>query len=346
MVVPTTTSAIRQAKTFVFDPDVDNTLQQQAQLIATHGPHVCFNAHDRRQAELRAGMSYDPRQDSLPPANLAKLQRASYSKQNLATMLGFGGVTTADAPRSSTQDTLPSMDRLIGKYPHSQRGLDDIYRCTLCEQPLNTVGDVTAHSASPSHEANVKAKHPMDHSWGVVTADRGVSAAVACLAPSQQIAKSSTASINTEPETEGAAMGRRKKQRYHTAERQEWARACVEKVQCTGTSEMMFSLNDPGKEPTPVDMQTTDLPTCFLSRLLGHGYRTEIPSCNPRYDQNGLQWEHVGREYNALCRNNGIVWANNSGLEEGDDEFRQYRTTPDLYLWDPIGNIGKEHLRL
>ena len=69
------------------------------------------------------------------------------------------------------------------------------------------MGDVTAHYASLSHEANVKAKRPMDLSWGVVTADRGVSAAVACPAPSQQIAKPSTAHVKSEPETEGAAVG-------------------------------------------------------------------------------------------------------------------------------------------
>ena len=103
---------------------------------------------------------------------------------------------------------------------------------------------------------------------------------------------------------------------------------------------MFFSLNDLGKELTPVDMQTTDLPACFLSRLLGHGYRTGMLSCNPRYEPNGLQWEQVGREYNAFCINDGIVRGNTSGFEEGEAELRQYRTTPDLYHWVPIGKIG------
>lgn len=136
-------------------------------------------------------------------------------------------------------------------------------------------------------------------------------------------------------------MGRRKKHTYHTAERQEWVRAYVEQLHVTGTSGMLFSLNDPGKEPTPVDRQTTHLHACFLSRLLGHGYRTGLLSCNPRYDQNGQLWEPVGREYHALCRNYGIVWGTKSGLEEGDDELGQYRTTPDMYHWDPIGTIRK-----
>lgn len=184
------------------------------------------------------------------------------------------GFTAADAPRNTEPDTPPSMDIPVGKYPHFRRGLDEIYRCTLCEQPLYTVRDVTAHYAGPRHKANVKGKHPMERSWGVVTIDSGIPAAVACPAPSEHIAKSSTANIRTEPERKGAAMGRRKIQRYHTAERQPWIRAYVGKVQFTGTSGMLSSLSDPEKEPTPVDVNTADLPACFLSRLMGHGYRT------------------------------------------------------------------------
>lgn len=72
-------------------------------------------------------------------------------------------------------------------------------------------------------------------------------------------------------------------------------RAYVDKVQFTGTSGMIFSLNEPAQEPAPVDVNTADLPACFQSRLMGHGYRTGLLSCNPRYDQTGLQWEQVGR---------------------------------------------------
>lgn len=140
-----------------------------------------------------------------PPGAYVDTRRGSDLSRRL-------GSIAADAPRNTELDTPPSMDIPLGEHPHFRRGLDGIYRCTLCEQPLYTVRDVTAHYAGPSHEANVKAKRPMDHSWGVATIDRGIPAAVACPARSEQIAKSSTANITTEPEREGAAMGRRKKQ--------------------------------------------------------------------------------------------------------------------------------------
>ena len=119
--------------------------------------------------------------------------------------------------------------------------------------------------------------------------------------------------MRSQEERSSQEMGRKATMaKYTTAKRLKWMHHYVEKVEFTGTSGMIFTANKPNEEPRPVNTNTSDIPACFVSRLMGNGWRTGMLTCNPRYDQNGQLWEHIGRAYKAICILHNIdFWKNN-----------------------------------